>query len=296
MKLLLSCVVIVSALMPLVSCEGESYWSTRYPYTTVLWVTFLTPYYKSATERQATRPESTTVDLTTTPSWSPDWTTTPSWSPDWTTRYYPTSPPPRTKSVSVCLRFMADSNSFNLLKLAPGSPLTLSYNNPTWFTLSWNYYSQVSLNPRVLLWTSIRTQPWTSVCMVLDSRKNVVQLFEGGYMSVRKIPPSRMLWSGEPVVDVSGFDGQVTDLEVWDYPLKYGQVFSYMQNYGSSGTVLSWSNIAYRYRGNVLFEETYALRLRQSISSSDKQEEPISNRLKFRKKFNGKKHRRRQML
>ncbi|KAJ0002536.1 hypothetical protein NQD34_007685 [Periophthalmus magnuspinnatus] len=279
MRLLL-CVFIINA--PLVLCE-LSHWPTRYPYTTVgpgvnlkgkmvtlsqySGVTFKPPYYQSTAGDGSVR----TTD-------SPQWTT--QWTPQWTTR-------PPTPGVSVCLRFLADFISVNLFTLAPGSPLKLSWSGPSQYTLSWNYYTSVSLLPRISLWPPVQTQPWTSVCVVLDSLKNVVQLFQGGSMSIRKIPSSRLVWSGERVLDVSGFDGQVTDLEVWDYPLRYTQVLSYMKNYGSSGTVLTWSNIAYRPRGNILFEETYALRQKQPIRSGYGQ----GQRLKCRKMCKAKRQR-----
>ncbi|KAJ0050229.1 hypothetical protein NL108_014302 [Boleophthalmus pectinirostris] len=249
-------------------------------------VTFRRPYYQSAPGEGAA---STT---------SPEWTTerTTEWSSEWTTRYYTTTPPPPTRGVTVCLRFLTDLNGLDLFKLSPRSPLTVSWRNPSTYTLSWNYYSSVTLRVMISLWSSVRTQPWTSVCVVLDSFKNIVQVFQGGSMSIRKIPPSRLVWSGEPVVDVSGLDGQVTDLEVWDYPLGYAEVFSYMQNYGS-GTVLTWSNIAYSNRGRILIEESYALRQMKPLNHSERQEQPIrrgrgrSLRLKYRKMWKGKKQR-----
>ena len=36
------------------------------------------------------------------------------------------------------------------------------------------------------------------------------------------------VWSGEPVIEFPGFDGQVTDVQMWDYPLSYREVFKYM--------------------------------------------------------------------
>ena len=38
------------------------------------------------------------------------------------------------------------------------------------------------------------------------------------------------VWSGEPVIQFEGFDGQVTDIQMWDYPLSYREVFKYMTN------------------------------------------------------------------
>lgn len=37
-------------------------------------------------------------------------------------------------------------------------------------------------------------------------------------------------WSGEPVITFSGFDGQLTDVQVWDYPLRYKEVLYYMSH------------------------------------------------------------------
>lgn len=34
--------------------------------------------------------------------------------------------------------------------------------------------------------------------------------------------------SDRPVIQFSGFDGQVTDVQMWDYPLSYREVFAYM--------------------------------------------------------------------
>lgn len=289
----------------LVISEGQDYWTT--PWTTAYpvgpgvnlrgkmvtfnqnsGVTFYPSYYQSPPEEGAS-----TAPTTYTTNW-----------PYWTSPYYTSSPPPSTRGVSVCLRFVTDSSSVTLFKLTPRRPLTFSWSNP-WYSLVQNYYTQVSVNPRISLWSTVRSQPWTSVCLVLDSVKNVVQVFQGGSMSIRRILPSRIVWSGEPVLDIPGFDGQVTDLEVWDYPLEYREVYGYMLNYGPSGTVLSWSNIAYRYRGSVLIEETYAQRLsRQPISSSgsEGEDQPIrgeqgrDKRLRFRKKLCGKKERKRQTL
>ena len=36
------------------------------------------------------------------------------------------------------------------------------------------------------------------------------------------------VWPGEPVIDIPGFDGQVTDIQVWDYPLRYREIINYM--------------------------------------------------------------------
>lgn len=302
MKLLCS-VFTLSSVLAL--CGGDSYWTTSW--TTAYPVgpgvdlrgkmvtlsqssglVFYPPYYESAPAAGATNTA------------QPRTTSSPDWSTQWTTSYYTPSPPPPTAGVSVCLRFTADDGPITLFQLARRSPLTFTWSNPRYYLRS--YYSDVYLSPRLNLWSPVRTQPWTSVCVVLDSFRNVVQVFQGGSMSVRKILPSRMVWSGEPVLQIPGFDGQVTDLEVWDYPLQYRQVFSFMQNYGTSGTVLTWSNIAYRPRGKILVEDTYAQRLSLPISSSEGEEQPIRSeqgrdkRLKRKKLDGGRRQRKRPIL
>lgn len=306
---LLYLIFIVSCFLLL--CEGETYWTswtTAYPVgpginlkgkmVTVSQdsgVTFFQPYFnleESEKLNQTSAPQDSDL-VPTTETARPEWTT--QWPTEWTTGYYPypTTTPYSTSGVSVCLRFMTDFRNFVVFKLSPRSPLTFTWDNP-YYDLRWFYYSQVSLNPRINLWNSVHTQPWTSVCLVLDSRKNVAQVFQGGAMSIRKILRSRMVWSGEPVVDMSGFDGQVTDLEVWDYPLQYREVLAYMQNYGSSGTVLTWSNIAYKYRGNILVEDTYSAQMKKPISSSHREQQPIRSRqgrdkrLKYKQRLNKK--------
>ena len=47
------------------------------------------------------------------------------------------------------------------------------------------------------------------------------------------------VWSGEPVIEFPGFDGQLTDVQMWDYPLSYREVFKYMNN-GVYGYVCVW--------------------------------------------------------
>lgn len=304
-------VCIVSAFLLL--CEGDSYWTT--PWTTAYpvgpgvdlrgkmvtlsqdsGVTFFHPYYSQSKPEDSSYSQSKPEDSTNAGApVTTAWPTAPStqWPTEWTTHYspYTTTPYPST-GVSVCLRFMSDSNNFNLFKLSPRSPMTFTWSS-SYCTLSWYYYNQVNLNPRISLWNSVHTQPWTSLCLTLDPRRQVAQLFQGGAMSIRKIVRDRMPPSWDPVVDMSGFDGQVTDLEIWDYPLKYREVLAYMQNYGSSGTFLSWSNMAYKYRGSILVEEAYNERRDRGSSG----EQRGSNKpLKYKKIYNDKRQKNRQMF
>lgn len=89
---------------------------------------------------------------------------------------------------------MVEDSGINLFTLNPDTYDALSFRfDNQMYTLSniyyyyYYYYNQVYLKPIFPLWSSIETQPWTSVCMVLDLNTNVIQVFEGGSVSVRKI-------------------------------------------------------------------------------------------------------------
>lgn len=188
--------------------------------------------------------------------------------------YYTTTPTaPPTRGVSVCLRYLSDySNSLFTLSPSSRNPLNLVVSNVGSYTLNLDRYRQYSLymNPNVRFWSNVGPDIWTRVCLTMDSVKNVAQVFSGSNISIRKMLPIRYAWSGEPVIDVSGFDGQVTDIQIWDYPLRYKEVFNYMTSgvYGQySGSVLSWSHISYSPRGNTLLEDTYEWQARQPINS-----------------------------
>lgn len=37
-------------------------------------------------------------------------------------------------------------------------------------------------------------------------------------------------WPAEPALDFSSFEGQLTDVQMWDYPLSYKEVLYYMSS------------------------------------------------------------------
>ncbi|XP_074493869.1 uncharacterized protein LOC141769077 isoform X1 [Sebastes fasciatus] len=248
---------------------SRPYYTTTRPYTTRPSTT--RPYY-TTTRPYTSRPYYTTTRPYTT---RPYYTTTRPYTtrPYYTTTrpYYTTTPTaPPTRGVSVCLRYLADS-VYSLFTLSPSSrnPLNLAVSNVGAYTLNVGGYSQY-MKPNVRFWSNVGPDIWTRVCLTMDSVKNVAQVFSGSNISVRKMLPIRYAWSGEPVIDFSGFDGQVTDIQIWDYPLRYREVFNYMTSgvYGQySGSVLSWSHISYSPRGNILLEDTYEWQARQPINS-----------------------------
>uniref|UniRef100_A0A4W6FUT4 Pentraxin (PTX) domain-containing protein n=1 Tax=Lates calcarifer TaxID=8187 RepID=A0A4W6FUT4_LATCA len=183
----------------------------------------------------------------------------------YTTTPYPTQPP--TRGLSVCLRFLTDfvqSRNPRIFTLSPSSsnPLTLGVSGSYWLSYDRYRYANIYLQPSIRFWSEVAPDIWTRVCITLDSSTNVVQLFSGSYMSIRKLLPVRYSWTGEPVITFSGFDGQVTDIQVWDYPLRYREVTDYMNPSAYKlyrGSVLTWSYISYSLRGNPLLEDVYEI-------------------------------------
>ncbi|GLD58139.1 uncharacterized protein AKAME5_001028200 [Lates japonicus] len=200
----------------------------------------------------------------------------------YTTTPYPWTTQPPTRGLSVCLRFLTDfvqSRNPRIFTLSPSSsnPLTLGVSGSYWLSYDRYRYANVYLQPSIRFWSEVAPDIWTRVCITLDSFTNVVQLFSGSYMSIRKLLPVRYSWAGEPVITFSGFDGQVTDVQVWDYPLRYREVIDYMNPSAYKlyrGSVLTWSYISYSLRGNPLLEDVYEIQAQQLVSRKGRRRGP----------------------
>ncbi|XP_030277431.1 uncharacterized protein LOC115584141 isoform X2 [Sparus aurata] len=203
-----------------------------------------------------------------------------------TTTSYPWTTAPTMRSVSVCLRYLTDfvEESYpRIFTLSPSStPLQMTTDQLGGYTLNFNSYGYTMyLKPSIRLWSNIGPDIWSRVCLTVDSMKNVAQVFSGSNISIRKVMPYQYVWSGEPVIEFEGFDGQVTDVQMWDYPLSYREVFKYMTSgvYGPySGSILTWSSISYTPRGNTLLEDVYEWQAKQQISGRRRGRQPKGGR------------------
>ncbi|XP_077430524.1 uncharacterized protein LOC144057121 isoform X2 [Vanacampus margaritifer] len=181
--------------------------------------------------------------------------------PSWTTEK-------PTVGLTVCLRYLLDgeTSARTTFTLSPSSraPLTLGLDYDGSYLLAWSStYWSVRLKADVRMWPGMKDDLWTRLCLTMDTVRGVVQVFSGADMSVRKMAPSKFVWSGEPVIAMTGVDGQVTDLQMWDYPLSYVAILNYMTplSYGwPRGSVLTWSNIRYSLTGHALLEDAYEQR------------------------------------
>ncbi|KAK2861664.1 hypothetical protein Q5P01_001197 [Channa striata] len=203
------------------------------------------------------------------------WTKFTRLSPD----YFPWTTPSPYIGVSVCLRYITDyleTKSSSIFTLSPSSnPLRLgvSYANTYWLSTDEYSFRKLYLDPSIRVSSNVMHEIWTRVCLTVDSRRNVAQVFSGGNMSIRKFLPNRYMWSGDGTIVFSGFNGQVTDVQVWDYPLRYGEVFSYMNGgvyWQYAGSVLSWSYVRFSVRGKVLLEDAYEWQGKQLVSRRDR--------------------------
>uniref|UniRef100_A0A1A8HZA0 Pentraxin (PTX) domain-containing protein n=1 Tax=Nothobranchius kuhntae TaxID=321403 RepID=A0A1A8HZA0_NOTKU len=224
---------------------------------------YMPPPWFSTTPHTTTRPYTTNTRPYTTNT-RPYTTNTRSYittRPHITTHpYTPWTTAPTTRGVSVCLRYISDFDRFSYFTLSPSSSSLRLYSDGQGFTLTFNGYNNINLYPRIRLWSDSRQNMWTSICFTVDTVKKVAQMFRNSDMSPRKLLPSQYTWSGEPVIDFSDFEGQVTDVQVWDYPLRYKEVLYYTSAgfYGPyQGSVLNWSYISFSIRGDTLLEETF---------------------------------------
>lgn len=195
--------------------------------------------------------------------------------------------------VSVCVRYLSDFEvSTRIFTLSPASrnPLGLQAKGTGSYSLylpSYGYYN-LYFTPNIRFWSDIGPEIWSRVCLIVDTKKNMVQVFNGANMSIKKILPFQYVWSGEPMIEFSGFDGQVTDVQIWDYPLSHREIFNYMARgvYGLyQGSVLTWSDVSYSVRGKTVFEDSYERLEKQPISRRERGRRPKAER-KTKKVFN----------
>ncbi|XP_027135253.1 uncharacterized protein LOC113745887 [Larimichthys crocea] len=191
------------------------------------------------------------------------------------------------KGVSVCVRYLVKDEpktiNLTIFTLSPsGSPLKLEYSAPGRYTLhiggpnTWGS-ANLLIKPYISCLSYVRPDIWTRLCLTMDTVKNVAWVSSGSKISFRKNLPNRYVWSGEPVIDFPGFDGQVTDVQIWNYPIGYKETYNYMTGvFGPNrGSVLTWSSISFfSPRGNVPMEDVYKQQKKHPTRSARKRSKP----------------------
>lgn len=95
--------------------------------------------------------------------------------------------------LSVCLRYTIDYRQPRygvsyLFTFGPSRALKLRFEGNNQYMLFLNGYS-LYLNTDLFLLPKTEQTLWTKICLIIDSGKNVVQMFSGRQASIRKILP-----------------------------------------------------------------------------------------------------------
>ncbi|XP_071219616.1 mucin-1-like [Salvelinus alpinus] len=191
------------------------------------------------------------------PSSTPYPSHSPSTSPSPSSPY--TTPSPSLSALTVCLRYMAEEGKdLTLFSLTQGNYWNLLLERNSGMDFLSIHSSSQSFRSYRLMWSIAGPRPWTSLCVTWEKNTGVAQVWRGGTVSVRKRVFGQVT-NGPPVLKVYKFEGQVTDVEVWDRILSPRWIMSYMsgwQSYWSytPGNVLTWSKAIYSTNGEVLLE------------------------------------------
>ncbi|XP_064828391.1 uncharacterized protein LOC135544588 isoform X3 [Oncorhynchus masou masou] len=191
-------------------------------------------------------------------SHSPSTSSSPS-SPYTSYPYTTPSPSPSLSALTVCLRYMAEEGKdLTLFSLTQGNYWNLLLERNSGMDYLSTHSSSQSFRSYRLLWSITEPRPWTSLCVTWEKNTGVAQVWRGRTVSIRKRVFGQVT-NGPPVLKVFKFEGQVTDVEVWDSVLSPSWIMSYMsgwQSYWSytPGNVLTWSKAIYSTNGEVLLE------------------------------------------
>ncbi|XP_064860792.1 uncharacterized protein LOC115101045 [Oncorhynchus nerka] len=175
------------------------------------------------------------------------------------TSYPYTTPSPSLSALTVCLRYMAEEGKdLTLFSLTQGNYWNLLLERNSGMDYLSTHSSSQSFRSYRLLWSITEPRPWTSLCVTWEKNTGVAQVWRGRTVSIRKRVFGQVT-NGPPVLKVYKFEGQVTDVEVWDSVLSPSWIMSYMsgwQSYWSytPGNVLTWSKAIYSTNGEVLLE------------------------------------------
>ncbi|CDQ75196.1 unnamed protein product [Oncorhynchus mykiss] len=199
----------------------------------------------------------------------------PSPSPSSSSTSYPyTTPSPSPSSLTVCLRYMAEEGEdLTFFSLTQGNNWNLLLKRYYWGMDHLSIDSSQDFSSYKLFRAVREAHPWTSLCVTWEKKTGMAQVWRGGTVSVRKRVFGQVT-NGPPVLKVFKFEGQVTDVEVWDRVLSPSWILAYMsgwQSYWSytPGNVLTWSKAIYSTNGEVLLERNTYNSDHQPISAQD---------------------------
>ncbi|XP_052377308.1 jeltraxin-like [Oncorhynchus keta] len=204
--------------------------------------------------------------------------------------YTSPSPSPSSSPLTVCLRYMAEEGEdLTFFSLTQGNNWNLLLKRYYWGMDHLSIDSSQDFSSYKLFRAVREAHPWTSLCVTWEKKTGMAQVWRGGTVSVRKRVFGQVT-NGPPVLKVFKFEGQVTDVEVWDRVLSPSWILAYMsgwQSYWSytPGNVLTWSKAIYSTNGEVLLERNTYNSDHQPISGHDQRPGPIKRKTKTKRKF-----------
>ncbi|XP_053096498.1 serum amyloid P-component-like isoform X2 [Pangasianodon hypophthalmus] len=114
---------------------------------------------------------------------------------------------------------------------------------------------------------------WKSSCLTWDSSSGMAQLWFDGKMSARKGLSRGTVFSGQPELTMYQFEGQVSDVYLWDSVLSVRELHRYLYHHSvpSRGSILDWKQMEFRSSGYVVLEPAYPKRLPAGAAKRKKQ-------------------------
>ncbi|XP_066578833.1 C-reactive protein [Amia ocellicauda] len=164
------------------------------------------------------------------------------------------SPNTNISAFTVCLRHLSETDQ---------TLFTMNINSSARFSLrSQSVYPRYAFDIGGQMLRSSLNVPynhypyWTDVCATWESFGGMAQVWANGLGSVRKAAWRGGIFGGQVFLTLGDFEGQVTDVHMWDYELSTNKIRAFMAGMSfRQGTVVSWTSARYSASGDVVLED-----------------------------------------
>ncbi|XP_036420370.1 mucosal pentraxin-like [Colossoma macropomum] len=164
--------------------------------------------------------------------------------------------------LTVCMRVLIEKRYYRVQLTFGNSTDGVSYTGPVTTVPQHYLYVEgdtVSFETFSMMPSFAQQWPWRNRCFTWESSSGMAQLWFDSTMSIRKGVGRGQVFSGQAELTISGFEGQVSDVYVWDSALSVKNLYCYLTLNHSfpPGSVLDWKHIQYSTSGYALLEPTY---------------------------------------
>ncbi|KAG9269417.1 C-reactive protein-like [Astyanax mexicanus] len=165
--------------------------------------------------------------------------------------------PANITGLTVCLRVLTKQQSYGIqLTLEnqtdfvrlDGFPNSMHRLYVSGSSVSFDWYFSVA--------SYVERWPWKNRCFTWESSSGMAQLWLDGTMSVRKGVARGQVFSGQVELSLYQFEGQLSDVYVWDRALSVQELFNFLYyNYNfPPSSILNWQWIQYSTSGYTVLE------------------------------------------